>query len=429
MRHDGDPAASRGAVPDCRRGIHRRAGFRLFRRGVSHQKTTSLAEHRASSEHEVEQRLARPPRARHVRDTHVHAETHARRDAAADVFSFFSFFIFIFFVGTGSWSLRRFRHHPVPRSRGHVDGVPRCKCERLSQAFVQNITGFASVARRVAKTSALVHIAVAAARPGRDVPGFRTVQLHGNVVVGVVVPGSLHAALRARVHADVHVVREPKTRGGGRPRSAVGGGVFAFLRVVFFSLRSVADFFRVVAFVLRELGGVVRHTQHGVAQRVRARRVAERQAQRVPHRRFGAVEHLRDVVVVVDVVRLVPAIARDEFFDVAVPEPFSQRTERVRWHAPGNRGVPPDVAKEIRRVLCAARAHRGRVGEQVVDVRVRVVILQRPGGGRLGIVGAIRSGIAGHGRGARAFPRFGSRLGGVHARNPWIARAPTRNDR
>ena len=393
----------------------------------SRQKTTSLAEHRASSEHEVEHRLARPPRARHVRDTHVHAETHSVCDAAADVFFVFSIFIFV--VGTVR-SLRRFRHHPVPRSRGHVDGVPRCKRERLSQVFVQNITGFASVARRVAKTSALVHVFVAAALAGRDVPRFRTVQLHGHVVVGVVVPGRLHAALRARVHADVHVVREPKARlrGGRLVAPAVGDRVFFFVRVV---RDKIADFLRVViARVLRERWGVVRHPQHGVAQRVRARRVAERQAQRVPQRRFGAVEHLRDVVVVVDVVRLVPAIARDEFRDVAVPEPFPQRTQRVRWHAPGNRGVPPDVAEEIRGVLCAARAHRRRVGEQVVDVRVHVIILRCAGGGRLGIVGASRSGIAGHRmRGARAFPRFGSRVRGVHARSPWIARAPTRDDR
>ena len=68
-------------------------------------------------------------------------------------------------------------------------------------------------------TPALVNVPRSAFRR-RVVSGstnrFSTGWLHGDVVVGVVVPRRLHAPLRARVHADIDVVREPKPRCGRR---------------------------------------------------------------------------------------------------------------------------------------------------------------------------------------------------------------------
>ena len=179
--------------------------------------------------------------------------------------------------------------------------------------------------------------------------------------------------------------------------------------------------------VLRELRGVVRHAQQRVAQRVRARGEAERQVQRVSQRWSRAVEHLPRVVVVVLLVRVGPAIARDQSGDVAVPEPRAHRTQRLRPHAPTQRHVAPDVAEEIRRARAARRAHRSQVGEQVVDDGARAVVHGL--GGRLGIVGANEGGIAGHGRGARAFPRGSFRIDGFHARVRGIVRVPTRDRR
>ena len=233
------PASSRGFVPERERAVHRGARTssravsvvaRLFffffsrdfvcvvarrRRRAFERARVVVVENRVER---VEQRFARPSHSRHVRDARVRAQAHRLRHAAVFVIERNETARLRAFRFNRN-PLRRSRRHSVPRSRRHVDGVPRMELEFRNARGVEHVSRFTRVARRINQPPPVVNVPGSAFRrrvvSGHE-PGFRPVQLHGDVVVGVVVPRRLHAPLRARVHADIDVVREPKPRCGLR---------------------------------------------------------------------------------------------------------------------------------------------------------------------------------------------------------------------